>query len=68
MIISGFLVMSVLEQIRYIQVITNGPQVQWISVVKLMGLVMKSLQRKTAGKADGGLVSSLVKAALAGGN
>ena len=33
-----------------------------------MGLVMKSLQPKTAGKADGGLVSSLVKAALAGGN
>jgi len=33
-----------------------------------MGLVMKSLQPKTAGKADGGLVSSLVKVALAGGN
>jgi uncharacterized protein YqeY len=33
-----------------------------------MGLVMKSLQPKTAGKANGGLVSSLVKAALAGGN
>ena len=33
-----------------------------------MGLVMKSLHPKTAGKADGGLVSSLVKAALAGGN
>ena len=32
-----------------------------------MGLVMKSLQPKTAGKADGGLVSSLVKAALTGG-
>jgi uncharacterized protein YqeY len=33
-----------------------------------MGLVMKSLQPKIAGKADGGLVSSLVKATLAGGN
>jgi uncharacterized protein YqeY len=33
-----------------------------------MGLVMKSLQPKIAGKADGGLVSSLVKTALAGGN
>ena len=33
-----------------------------------MGLVMKSLQPKIAGKADGGLVSSLVKAALSGGN
>jgi len=33
-----------------------------------MGLVMKSLQPKITGKADGGLVSSLVKAALAGGN
>jgi hypothetical protein len=33
-----------------------------------MGLVMKSLQPKIAGKADGGLVSSLVKVALAGGN
>jgi uncharacterized protein YqeY len=33
-----------------------------------MGLVMRSLQPKIAGKADGGLVSSLVKAALAGGN
>jgi len=33
-----------------------------------MGLVMKSLQPKIAGKAEGGLVSSLVKAALAGGN
>jgi uncharacterized protein YqeY len=33
-----------------------------------IGLVMKSLQPKIAGKADGGLVSSLVKAALAGGN
>ena len=30
-----------------------------------MGLVMKQLQPKIAGKADGGLVSSLVKAALA---
>jgi len=33
-----------------------------------MGLVMKSLQPKIAGKADGALVSSLVKVALAGGN
>jgi len=33
-----------------------------------MGLVMKSLQPKIAGKADGALVSSLVKAALEGGN
>ncbi len=33
-----------------------------------MGLVMKSLQPKTAVKADGGLVSSLVRDALAGGN
>jgi uncharacterized protein YqeY len=33
-----------------------------------MGIVMKSLQPKTAGKADGGLVSSLVKAALVGGS
>ena len=30
-----------------------------------MGLVMKELQSKIAGKADGGLVSTLVKAALA---
>ena len=30
-----------------------------------MGLVMKELQPKIAGKADGGLVSKLVKAALA---
>jgi uncharacterized protein YqeY len=29
-----------------------------------MGLVMKVLQTKIAGKADGGVVSSLVKAAL----
>ena len=33
-----------------------------------MGLVMKSLQPKIAGKADGSVVSSLVKAELAGGN
>ena len=33
-----------------------------------MGLVMKSLQPKIAGRADGGVVSGLVKAALAGGN
>ena len=32
-----------------------------------MGLVMKNLQPKIAGKADGALVSSLVKASLAGG-
>jgi uncharacterized protein YqeY len=32
-----------------------------------MGLVMKKLQPKIAGKADGALVSSLVKAVLAGG-
>ena len=32
-----------------------------------MGLVMKSIQPKFAGRADGGLVSSLVKAALSGG-
>jgi len=33
-----------------------------------MGLVMKSIQPQIAGKADGGVVSSLVKAALSGGN
>ena len=33
-----------------------------------MGLVMKSIQPKIAGRANGGLVSSLVKAALSGGN
>lgn len=33
-----------------------------------MGLVMKNLQPKIAGKADGALVSSLVKASLAEGN
>ena len=33
-----------------------------------MGLVMKSIQPNIAGRADGGLVSSLVKAALSGGN
>jgi uncharacterized protein YqeY len=33
-----------------------------------MGLVMKSIQTKIAGRADGGLVSSLVKAVLSGGN
>ena len=33
-----------------------------------MGLVMKSIQTKIAGRADGGTVSSLVKAALSGGN
>ncbi len=33
-----------------------------------MGLVMKSIQTKIAGRADGGLVSLLVKAALSGGN
>jgi len=39
---------------------TTGPQ--------QMGLVMKSIQPKIAGRADGGIVSSLVKAALSGGN
>jgi len=33
-----------------------------------MGLVMKSIQPKIAGRADGGIVSSHVKAALSGGN
>jgi len=33
-----------------------------------MGLVMKAIQPKVAGKADGGLISGLVKAALTGGN
>jgi uncharacterized protein YqeY len=33
-----------------------------------MGHVMKSIQPKIAGRADGGIVSSLVKAALSGGN
>jgi uncharacterized protein YqeY len=33
-----------------------------------MGKVMGVLKGQTAGKADGGMVSSLVKAALAGGN
>ena len=33
-----------------------------------MGLIMKSIQPKIAGRADGGVVSSLVKAALSGGN
>jgi uncharacterized protein YqeY len=38
----------------------NGPQ--------QLGAVMKSIQPKIVGRADGGLVSSLVKAALSGGN
>ncbi len=33
-----------------------------------MGLVMKAIQPKVAGKADGGVVSGLFKAALTGGN
>ena len=33
-----------------------------------MGLVMKLIQPKIAGRADGGTVSALVKAALSGGN
>ena len=33
-----------------------------------MGQVMKLVTQQTAGKADGGLVSGLVKAALTGGN
>lgn len=33
-----------------------------------MGLVMKTVSPKIAGKADGGTVSALVKAALTGGN
>ena len=33
-----------------------------------MGVVMKAIQPKVAGKADGGTVSGLVKAALTGGN
>ena len=33
-----------------------------------MGLVMKAIQPKVAGKADGGIISGLVKAALTGGN
>jgi len=33
-----------------------------------MGLVMKVISPKIAGKADGGTVSGLVKAALSGGN
>ena len=33
-----------------------------------MGLVMKIISPKIAGKADGGLISTLVKAALTGGN
>ena len=33
-----------------------------------MGLVMKLIQPTTAGRADGGIVSSLVKAARTGGN
>jgi uncharacterized protein YqeY len=33
-----------------------------------MGLVMKSIQTRIVGRADGGTVSSLVKAALSGGN
>ncbi len=33
-----------------------------------MGVVMKAIQPKVAGKADGGSVSALVKAALTGGN
>ena len=39
-----------------------------VSGPQLMGLVMKTIQPKIAGRADGGLVSSLVKAALLGGN
>jgi uncharacterized protein YqeY len=33
-----------------------------------MGLVMKSIQTRIVGRADGGTVSSLVQAALSGGN
>jgi len=38
------------------------------SGLQQMGLVMKSIQPKIAGRADGGLVSTLVKAALSRGN
>ena len=47
--------------------ITNALKETGASTPAQMGLVMKALQPKIAGRADGGMVSSLVKQALTGG-
>lgn len=50
------------------EMITEAIKASGASGTAAMGLVMKTLQPKVAGRADGGTVSALVKAALAGGN
>ena len=56
-----------LSEAELLEMITEAIKSSGASGPAAMGLVMKTLQPKVAGRADGGTVSALVKAALAGG-
>ena len=65
-VIAGYLPQQLTEgEIK--ELITSAIKESGASGPAQMGLVMKSLQPKIAGRADGGQVSNLVKQALAGG-
>ena len=66
-IIAGYLPEQ-LSEAELKEMIASAIQETGATGPQQMGLVMKSIQPKIAGRADGGLVSSLVKAALSGGN
>ena len=65
-VIAGYLPQQLTED-EIKELITSVIKETGASGPAQMGLVMKSLQPKIAGRADGGQVSNLVKQALAGG-
>jgi uncharacterized protein YqeY len=66
-IIAGYLPEQ-LSEAELKEMIASAIQETGATGPQQMGLVMKSIQPKIAGRADGRTVSSLVKAALSGGN
>ncbi len=66
-IIAGYLPEQ-LSEVELKEMIASAIKETGATGPQQMGLVMKSLQPKIAGRADGGTVSALVKAALSGGN
>jgi uncharacterized protein YqeY len=66
-IIAGYL-LEQLSEAEIKELIASAIKETGATGPQQMGLVMKSIQPRIVGRADGGTVSSLVKAALSGGN
>ena len=66
-VIAGYLPQQLSES-EIKELIASAMKESGASAPNQMGLVMKVLQPKIAGRADGAMVSSLVKQSLSGGN